>query len=284
MNCPFLQPFEITFPYQKKPERANFHTHSLFCDGKNSPEEMVKAALERGLKALGFSSHASFPIELEGNLPNERYQDYLDEIKRLRSKYEGQIPIYCGFEADYLSGVTEPDSGRYARFSPDFLIGSIHFLPRNQPGSRFAIDGSAEELAQGLHEVFHDDAQALIHAYFSLEREMIQKYDFPIIGHSDLFRKRNGVLHFFNEADTWYKDELEETADVIQASGKIVEINTGGMARGAINDTYPSLDYLRILCNRKVPFILSADAHAAQAIDYAFDYAFENVQRASAQR
>lgn len=245
---------------------------------------MVEAALERGFKALGFSSHASYPEVIEGNLPNENYQAYREEIFRLKKKYENRIKIYYGFEADYIPFVTEPEVQHYTSFAPEFLIGSIHFLPGNKELPRFAVDASAEELQKGLHLVFKDDARALIHSYFTLEREMIKRFNFDIIGHSDLFRKRNEVLHFFNESDSWYLDELEENADVIAASNKIVEINTGGMARGAINDAYPSLDYLKILCKRSVPFILSADAHAANAIDYAFDYAYENLLKASNQR
>lgn len=40
---------------------ANFHTHSTFCDGKNTPEEIVLAALEKGFVSIGFSSHGYTP-------------------------------------------------------------------------------------------------------------------------------------------------------------------------------------------------------------------------------
>ena len=36
--------------------------HTTWCDGKNTPEEMVAAALEKGFGAIGFSSHALLPI------------------------------------------------------------------------------------------------------------------------------------------------------------------------------------------------------------------------------
>lgn len=34
---------------------TNFHTHSMFCDGDNTPEEIVSAALDFGFSAIGFS-------------------------------------------------------------------------------------------------------------------------------------------------------------------------------------------------------------------------------------
>ena len=38
--------------------KTSFHTHTTFCDGKNTPEEMVVAAIEKGFVALGFSTHS----------------------------------------------------------------------------------------------------------------------------------------------------------------------------------------------------------------------------------
>ena len=35
----------------------DFHTHTTFCDGKNTPEEMVLAAIEKGMPRIGFSGH-----------------------------------------------------------------------------------------------------------------------------------------------------------------------------------------------------------------------------------
>lgn len=43
--------------------RQNLHTHTTFCDGKNTAEEMILAALELGMDSLGFSGHS--PLEGE---------------------------------------------------------------------------------------------------------------------------------------------------------------------------------------------------------------------------
>ena len=37
---------------------SNAHTHTTFCDGKNTAEEMVQAALDNGFVSLGFSGHS----------------------------------------------------------------------------------------------------------------------------------------------------------------------------------------------------------------------------------
>ena len=50
-----------------------------------------------------------------------------------------------------------------------------------------------------------------------------------------------------------------------------MEVNTGGIARGWIDDAYPSPFFRSLLRERGVRFILSSDAHSAAAIDCAFD-------------
>ena len=43
---------------------ANFHTHTVFSDGKNTPEEVVLGALEKGFRGIGFSDHGYTPYDL----------------------------------------------------------------------------------------------------------------------------------------------------------------------------------------------------------------------------
>ena len=53
--------------------------------------------------------------------------------------------------------------------------------------------------------------------------------------------------------------------------GKIVEINTGAIARGWMDDVYPSAAFRALLRARGVRFLLGSDAHAAAGIDCAFE-------------
>ena len=41
--------------------KTNYHTHTTWCDGKDTPEAVVVAAIEKGFYAIGFSSHAMLP-------------------------------------------------------------------------------------------------------------------------------------------------------------------------------------------------------------------------------
>ena len=62
---------------------ANFHTHSTFCDGKNTPEEIVLAALEKGFVSIGFSSHGYTPYDLRYCMKDT--DGYIADIKRFIS-------------------------------------------------------------------------------------------------------------------------------------------------------------------------------------------------------
>jgi len=84
-------------------------------------------------------------------------------------------------------------------------------------------------------------------------------------------RKFNMKRPFLAENTDWYRREIELTADVVAASGKLVEVNTGAISRGWQNDVYPSSVFRKLLRDRGVRFILSSDAHAADTIDCAFD-------------
>ncbi len=232
--------------------KTNYHTHCTFCDGAATAEEMVAAAIEKGFSALGFSSHSDMVKDLPA---------YKSEIRRLAEKYKGKLRILCGIEAEYDTG--------FARGDLDYVIGSTHYLTAPD-GVRFAFDHTPQILADAIRDHFRGDSAAFVKAYFAQEREMIAYYDCDIIGHIDLVRKFNAKHPFFDEKAPWYRDELVKTADAAAASGKIVEVNTGAISRGWLDDAYPSPEMRSLLRERGVRFILSSDAHSPDALDCAF--------------
>ena len=50
----------------------NLHTHTTYCDGKNTAEEMVQKAIELGFRSLGFSGHAPMPDSIPASYPDYR--------------------------------------------------------------------------------------------------------------------------------------------------------------------------------------------------------------------
>ena len=268
--------------------KANFHTHSTFCDGKFSAEDMVIAAIEKGFDVLGFSSHCLHPLNPEfykpfdniWHIPSANIKSYTEEIRRLKEKYADKIQLYLGFEADYFDspeiGTAIPSMENYAEFEPDYLIGAVHFI--NTDKGFFTVDNKPEIVKESLSRLYSKpngeiDGRAAVCDYFAAERAMLQKGDFDIIAHCDLIKLRNGPLNFFNPEESWYKDELKATALEIARSGVIAEINTGAIGRGIMDDTYPSQYFLELLYELGVPVCINSDAHTTQMLDGAFDRA-----------
>ena len=251
--------------------KANYHTHTTWCDGKDTPEAVVQAAMGKGFGAIGFSSHAMLPEDdTAWVLTPEKAPRYAAEIRALSKKYGDRIRVFCGVEADYVPGGATPDRSAYAAIAPNYIIGSVHFVVAPD-GARVCVDASPKLLADGIRDHFGGSAEAYVHAYFAQVREMLRKFDFDIAGHLDLVRKFNVRHPYFDESAPWYIAELDLTADAVAASGKIAEVNTGAISRGWLDDAYPSAEFRERLRARGVRFILSADAHAAETIDCAFD-------------
>ena len=250
--------------------KTNYHTHTVWCDGKDCPETMIQAAIEKGFDILGFSSHSAYPDDSVCTIPSANLPAHFNEVRSLAEKYAGRLKVLCGLEADYIPGDTDPDRSRYAAFSPDYIIGSVHYVVASD-GGIVSVDDTPELLMQGIKDHFGGDVSAYLRAYFRQERDMVRMFDFDIVGHPDLVRKFNAKHPYFDENANWYVEALEETADAIAASGKLVEVNTGAISRGWLDDAYPSQGFRTLLRNRGVRFVLSSDSHVADTLDCAFD-------------
>lgn len=277
--------------------KTNYHTHTTFCDGHKSMEENVLAAIEKGFDILGFSSHSMLPFSSDWHIPARGVIDYLSEIQRLKIKYANKIAILCAFEADYLPPFTKPNISDYNDLlknifssgndanSPlnkagplDYLIGSVHYIVNDR--GYFTADGRPHEITNGIKNFWDGDARAAICEYFATQRKMLAECNFTIWAHPDVIRRRNDTLKLFNENDTWYKNELLATAKVAQKAGVIAEVNTGGWARGNIQDIYPSKYFLSLLHNFNIPIIINTDAHEPKFLDFGIDEALNKIRLA----
>lgn len=252
-------------------EKINLHTHTTWCDGVSSVEEMVCGAIAKGFTTLGFSSHAMLPGDpLDWPLTKEKIALYAADVRSVTARYSDRIRILCGVEADFIPGVSSPDRAVYAAVHPDYIIGSVHFVVAPD-GAWVCVDESPESLMKGIDDHFGGNVESYLRAYFAQQREMVAMCDFDIIGHPDLCRKFNGRLKYFDESAVWYRAELTLTAEAFAASGKMVEINTGGISRGWMTDAYPSVEFREELRARGVRLVLSSDAHSIEGLDCAFE-------------
>ncbi len=264
-----------------KMKKTNYHTHSTFCDGKNTPEQIVQIALQKGFDALGFSSHSMYPFSSDWHLQSREHSAYAKEIHRLSKEYSDRIQVKLGFEADFIEGVCAPKMDRFAEFDPDYLIGAVHYVPGKK--GFIEADGREADVLEGIKNYFDGDAKKAVQEYFYLERQMLKTCDFTIIAHCDLIKKQNGpkvAAPLFDEKSEWYKKEIALLADEIASAGVVAEVNVGGMARGYMATSFPHGELLSLLIQKNVPLTLSSDSHSAETLDFAFDETIQMLKNA----
>ena len=252
---------------------SNCHTHTVFCDGKNTPEEMLLAAIEKGFSCLGFSFHSPMTPLATWAIRQEELPVYVAEIRRLQAVYSDRIEILHGIELDRdYSGV---DAADY-----DYVIAAVHQLTKGD--AHFDVDATAEILCQCRDELFEGDWLALAADYYDRVAEFTCKIKPTIVAHLDLIEKFNEDGALFDSGAPAYQALACACIDKILAAcpGVLFEVNTGAMYRCGKKQPYPAPFLLRHLYERGAKVIVTADAHTTDALDFAFDKALAAIRKA----
>ena len=228
----------------------NYHTHSTYCDGRDRPEAMIRAALRLGCEELGFSGHAYVPFD-DCCMTPEGTAAYKAEIRQLAEKYAGRIKILLGVEQDYFSPL--PADGY------DYVIGSVHYLPKD--GEYLSVDLSRAEQERIVREHYGGDWYAFVEHYYELVGQIWEKTRCDIVGHFDLVTKFNEGGALFDTAHPRYLRAAMDALERLCARPVIFEVNTGAIARGYRKTPYPEPRLLAELRRRGVPLLLSSDCH-----------------------
>ena len=254
---------------KKSAWKANLHTHTSFCDGKNSPEEMVRSAVEKGFDVLGFSGHSYTPFDETYCMSLENTRRYQEEVRRLAETYRDQIRIFCGIEQDiYSDQPTEPY---------DYVIGSVHAVYREdgRSGRYIYVDSDLAALKEAVSELYGGDYLALAEDYFSIVSQVVHKTGCQIVGHFDLLTKFNEQEHLFDESHPRYKEAVHQALSKLLQADPIFEINTGAMARGYRTSPYPSPSILQSIYQAGGRITINSDSHSASSLDFGFEAARE---------
>lgn len=242
--------------------RANFHTHSTFCDGQDTPRRMCERAAELGFEAIGFTGHSYTAFDGDG-MDAERAAGYRAEIARLQEEYAGQMEVYCGIEQDLYSG---PVPECY-----DYAIGSVHYMLHD--GEYLWVDMSAAQTQKNI-ELYGGDACAYAEDYFALVGSVLDVTGADIVGHFDLITKYMEQMALPVTHPRWEKAAMD-ALDRLCANGRrpVFEINTGAMASGYRATPYPAPDLLREIRARGCPIMISSDCHDRRMLDFGYEAA-----------
>ncbi len=241
--------------------KQNLHTHSTFCDGNNSLEEMVVKAIELGFDSIGFSSHSDMKHSPIRHTYLHDKAGYFQEIDRLKEKYKNSLKIFCGIEYDMFSDF---DTSEF-----DYAIGSVHYLLTNNEYVGF--DRDDKEVERVINEYFGGNGMAYAKAYYEHLAELPSHGKFDIIGHLDLIAKHSEKRNFFDENSKEYMNYAVSAIEALQGKIPFFEVNTGAIARGYRTTPYPSVAILKELKRRGFGAIISSDCHNADMLDCGFD-------------
>lgn len=245
---------------------SSLHVHSIFCDGKDNPIDIVGRAISIGFKEIGFSSHnhTGYSFDTCG-IREDKVEEYFCTISHLKDMYKGRISVFTGLEMESRTkGEVRPKFDSRL----DYSIGSVHIF-RAESGF-YSVDDTPEEWIRAK-KAFNDDTLSLIESYLEELTSYAEDSPFDIVGHFDLYTKFNEKCNLFDENDPLYKSLALSYLDRIAKTGKIFEVNTGAMSRGWKTIPYPASFLLERILELKSPIIVTSDSHSVDTLDYGYE-------------
>lgn len=219
--------------------RANYHTHTTRCGHAVGTErEYIEAAVEAGIKELGFSDHV--PYRFPGFISHIRMDmseapEYIEILLRLREEYKKEIHIFIGFEAEYFPQLYDDWIGELSQYPYDYMILGQHFLKPEPDG-----------LYTGAP--FYEEAQ--LADYVDLCLEGLATGHFLYLAHPDLanFRGRKEI----------YCKHMKRLCEGAKEMNIPLEINLNGYYD---RRHYPCEAFFELAAQTGNQVILGTDAH-----------------------
>ena len=254
----------------------NFHSHTQFCDGRESMARMAGQALACGMKHYGFTPHSPIPLPSSCNMSALVVPDYVAEFQRLKELYAGRINLYLSMEIDYLGdrwGATNP---YFDTIPLDYRLRSVHFVSTPDGEREVDVDGRPQNFRAKMAEHFDNDIHYVVDSFYARTLAMIEKGGFDILGHFDKIGFNASSFSPGIENEPWYRRHIDNVIDAVRATDIIVEINTKAypapvgstLAQEAVYEPrlFPSPDVIRRLVSAGLPLAVNSDAHYSSRI------------------
>lgn len=238
-------------------ELTDSHTHTwLSRHGIGTVDDVVEAALGRGLGMVALTEHLPLPPEVDdGTFAMEASMmgEYLDSLEKARRRHPN-IEIITGFEVDWRLGA-EGYILEWLRGLPaELLIGSVHMLT-DAEGNQWEFDHPQYSECWDLL-----DEEQVWQRYFDLWKQALaSKVPFDIMAHPDLPKKLGHKPTFDTEG--LYAAMAQEAA----RAEVMIEVNTSGLYK-PVKELYPAPALLRAFCEAGVPCSISSDAHKPEDV------------------
>jgi len=245
--------------------KQNLHTHSTYCDGQDTPEEMILTAIGKGFDSVGFSGHSYMYFAEDHSMSLAGTEEYKREIRQLKEKYAGKIEIFLGLEFEMYSTQVDLNDGY------DYLIGSSHYF--NFGDKIVGFDRSQEVVKGVIDDCFGGDGMKYAREFYKNLARLPEYGDFDILAHFDLIAKHAEKADFFDMESDEYKEYAVRAAEALAGKIPYFEVNTGAISRGYRTSPYPTPFMMREMRRLGFKPLISSDCHNRADLDCAFDLA-----------
>lgn len=222
----------------------NYHTHTIRCNhaSNDSDAAYVEAALEMGIRELGFADHVPYPFEDEHfsgfRMRCTELPDYMESLMSLKKQYEGRIDIHIGFEAEYYPDYFDKLLDLLVPYPCEYLILGQHFI-HNEIGEPY--NGGATDSVERLR-IYGDQC-----------KRAMDTGRFSYIAHPDLLN--------FTGDKTAYREVMRDLCRAARGFGVPIEFNLLGFID---RRPYPRREFWEEAATVGNDVILGWDAHSPQ--------------------
>lgn len=221
---------------------VDYHLHTNFSDDSTYPmEDVIKDAIRMGMDEICFTDHVDYGIKVDWDsgreilyrdgepMANVDYPAYVEQIERMRVKYQGRIVMKMGLEFGMQTHTIPQFETLYNRYPFDFIILSVHQVEDKEFWTQDFQRGRTQK---EYNERYYEELLRLVKGY--------QHYS--VLGHMDLIVRYDemGVYPFNN-----IKSYAEEILKEVIRNGKGIEVNTSSYRYG-LTDTTPSREILKL--------------------------------------
>ena len=219
---------------------ANYHTHTTRCrHAVGADRDYVKAAIESGVKILGFSDHAPFPHRAFVGMMPDILPEYVSAISALREEFKTDLTMHIGLELEY-------DPKNFPKQFDFLKANGIEYLILGQH-ALFGISDIAGEYMTSSEEKYLDH-------HCGLQREAMDTGAITYLAHPDMYN--------FVGSEEVYERHIRKLCRHAKDVGIPLEINLLGLRT---NRHYPRPHFWQIAGEEGCQVILGCDAHEPEA-------------------
>ncbi len=234
------------------------HVHTKYSfdgasDGSGELDAIAEAAILRGVNEISITDHCDIDCILDGIYPPFEADKIKEDVYRAKEKYRGKLQINYGVELGQAHVKPAEAKKLMAEQGYEFIIGSLHNLPKNPDFYFLKFDLMGDEQIDYL--IKRNIAELLSLAEFG---------GFSTLAHITYIER---YLTLCGKAFDYkkYRDGFEELFLQLIKSGTALEVNTSGLRKGGI--TMPGFELCALYREVGGELItIGSDAHSARDV------------------